>query len=522
MKKIVTLLAMLLLITTTVTFVPVRASPGTITVGIIGPQGLPHFSPCGMWQGAELAASEINATGGVDVGGTPYYIKIVPGNEYAVTGPGGTPEPDKAVQEVVNLITLKGCQILIGGFRTECAGPMINKSMDYKVPFFIDGASTDDLISKTVRVNYDRFKYTFRVTPINSTMLFYTICAFLGGYVIPTVLKPIYGHYLWPEANRTQVRVAVLTEALNWTLSMHAALTNPAIYPKLLGPYANVTFSARVDPTKPELLPGLMDNVIASQARLMIHVFSAPIGVSLIVTWASKGVQALPVGINVMGQLQTHWATTGGLCQYECILATAGTRTPIVPGKTEVFWDHFTGNYSGKWPLYTAWGAYDSIYGLKEAIEAADSLDPDTLVPVFEATDRTGLTGRFRYANDHDVYMTAADLGPYHTGNVRAMMVQWQAARMEVVWPIYQYSPLPYARMVRLPTAMYPLITDINYDGRVDGKDIAIASKAFGSYPGHPRWRMEADLPPVDGRVDGKDIAKIAKDFGKYVTLPLP
>jgi len=516
MKSIVRIVAILLLISTIFTFVPIRAANPTIKVGVIGPQGLPHWSPAGMKEGAELARDEINAAGGVDVGGTPYDIELVYGNEFAVP----TPDPAKAAAEVERLITVAGAKFLIGAFRTEVAMAMIDKAMDYQTPFFIDGASTDELISKTVPVNYARYKYLFRVTPVNSTVLFKTIAAFLGGYAIPKVLLPIYGDYLWPGAPTKQVRVAVLTEALNWTITMHALLTNPAIYPGVLGPNANVTYSARVPATATDLSPYL-SAVIASKARLMIHVFSGMTGLYLIGQWAAMGVQALPAGINVMAQLDTHWAATGGKCEYENILNFAGTRTPIVPGKTEVFWDNFVAR-TGRWPIYTAWGAYDAIYGLKEAIETADSLNADTLVPVFEATNRIGLSGRFRYTSTHDVFLTTSDLGPKHLGNIRAVMVQWQAAppsgRMEVVWPSMDL----YSRMVRLPSVMYSLLTDINYDGKVDIKDIALAAKAFGSYPGHPSWRMEADLPPTDGKVDIKDIARIAKDFGKFETLPLP
>ena len=54
---------------------------------------------------------------------------------------------------------------------------------------------------------------------------------------------------------------------------------------------------------------------------------------------------------------------------------------------------------------------------------------------------------------------------------------------------------------------------DINGDGKVDGKDVAIAAKAFGSLPGDPRWSPWVDFNQ-DGKIDGKEIAAIAKGFG--------
>ena len=60
------------------------------------------------------------------------------------------------------------------------------------------------------------------------------------------------------------------------------------------------------------------------------------------------------------------------------------------------------------------------------------------------------------------------------------------------------------------------LSTDINGDGIVNILDIAIVAKAYGSYPGHPRWNPGADLDG-NGTVNILDIAKVAKDYGKKV-----
>jgi len=68
----------------------------------------------------------------------------------------------------------------------------------------------------------------------------------------------------------------------------------------------------------------------------------------------------------------------------------------------------------------------------------------------------------------------------------------------------------------------YPLIhpygyvpsPDLNDDGKVDIEDISTAALAFGSYPSHPRWKVQADINK-DSKVDIRDIVLIAKNFGK-------
>jgi len=63
-------------------------------------------------------------------------------------------------------------------------------------------------------------------------------------------------------------------------------------------------------------------------------------------------------------------------------------------------------------------------------------------------------------------------------------------------------------------TVKIRLYGDVNGDGKIDGKDIALASLAFGTVPGDARWNPDADINQ-DGKIDGKDIVLISLNFGK-------
>ena len=54
---------------------------------------------------------------------------------------------------------------------------------------------------------------------------------------------------------------------------------------------------------------------------------------------------------------------------------------------------------------------------------------------------------------------------------------------------------------------------DLNGDGVVDIKDIAIAASAFFSYPGHSRWNADADMD-LNEIIDIRDICFVAINFG--------
>lgn len=64
------------------------------------------------------------------------------------------------------------------------------------------------------------------------------------------------------------------------------------------------------------------------------------------------------------------------------------------------------------------------------------------------------------------------------------------------------------------------VLGDLDGDGLVDGKDISIISRAYGSYPGHPRWNPDADITGSqylvpDEFVDAKDLALVCRNFGR-------
>jgi hypothetical protein len=65
---------------------------------------------------------------------------------------------------------------------------------------------------------------------------------------------------------------------------------------------------------------------------------------------------------------------------------------------------------------------------------------------------------------------------------------------------------------IGLPTYPYKKVVTTP-DFKVDMKDVGTAAKAFGSYPGHPRWWTLADLDH-NYKVDMKDIGAIARKFG--------
>ncbi|MCJ7635647.1 dockerin type I domain-containing protein [Candidatus Bathyarchaeota archaeon] len=572
-KNLVLLLIPMLIFSITMLNVKVTAA-STVKIGVLFPKyltqgggGFGGSGHGGLYDGAQMAAQEINTAGGINVGGTMENIELDFQDEGALDPTLIPPNYNTAITtaSMTEMLTA-GCQFIVGGFRTETTQAALsvlkswNTGGETPVPFWICGSATSALINNNQTANPGG-QWVFRVTPINDTMLLYTVTNYLKQYLVPKLAK-MYTNATYPTETPGQFRYAVIAEDLTWTQSMALYLTAPAGYGGLplpgynyfLGP--NVTTSGVLGTGGAAPIPGrnlvpstgydfssLVSTLKAEKVRLIIDIFTMPEVNNLIAAVKAAEMPAMVMGIDVPGQQQSHWSDTSGAANYECLLCWSGTGTEIVPGYSEVFFKNFCGFSGGYWPMYTASGAYDAIYGIKEAIESAGTTDPNTLLPVIRATNRIGLSGQFKYTTSNDEFCNSMGINwsaygdkPY--GWARSEIVQWiqnatdpgspypnVGAQMNVVSPTRlndTYAP-PYARKTVMPPSMYELANwDVNFDGKVNMADVGQCAKAFGGIPSKANWNMEVDTN-TDGKIDMKDIGTIAKNFGKNaLQWPLP
>ncbi|MEM2780642.1 MAG: hypothetical protein QW791_07245 [Candidatus Bathyarchaeia archaeon] len=529
-RKIALILIPLLLTSMIILSMPkTSAQVEYLDVGIIVPKVYPFGEAAtgGTEAGAIMGALDINNTGGIKVGGTTYYIRLHLINEWSHPS---IWNPENAKAELQAAIEA-GVRYFIGGFRTEMLEilrdqvifPWNDAHPNDPVLLLINGASTDELC-KDWSTN-PKYRWIFRVMPINSTTLCETVIDYLREYLVPKKLAYLFAN---------TVKFACVAEEKKWTEGICSRLETEG-----LGPNATFYKCWRTPEQSgaPVFLP-ILQECAQKGVDLVVHIYTLSDVLTLVGLWNAYKFPFVLVGIDVPSQcfLVVDW--TGGKCNYECHMMAFGTRNPIVPGITEVWWDRFVAMWNA-WPAYTALGAYNGLLTLKAAIETAGSIDQFDVRDALEESEGIQLIngiGKFVYET-HDVYCdsTGATWDGKYT---RAFMVQW--VNMTYYDPGYKTKPLneaykgfvlrvvspvdqPFSKKFLIPPWIHPLGDyDLYVDGIIDYGDIGPAARAFGSAPGAPRWWIEADING-DSFIDYLDIGPICRNFGKTApNIPVP
>ena len=388
---------------------------GEIRIGVIGPmkfvQGIGH------WNGATMAAEEINAKGGIQVGFWKSKIKLVQAdsNEFL--------NVTDATNAMERLMTQDKVDFVVGGFRTEAVLAMQDIAMEHKKIFIGCGAAHDELCLRVAK-DYNRYKYWFRGTPFNSTYLARTAFVHLG--TVAALVKQ--------TLNIPKIKVAIVMEKAAWADPMVAAAQ--AAIPKMGMEIAGVWRpSAVATDTTAEL-----SAIQRSEAHIIFTIFSSSVGIPFARQAGELKIPAFQVGINVEAQKEGFMQATQGMGDY---VMTSNTYARGVEQNelTKPFVDGYIKRF-GEVPTYNA-DTYAAItYGLAPTIEQAGSLNADKIVSILEERVYKTPSGVVKYMKDaQGKHLHDLTWGP---GFLTGISTQWQGGKLMGVWP-YKWKATPEA-----------------------------------------------------------------------------
>lgn len=335
---------------------------GQIAIGVAGEAE--HMT--GMFQmlGATMGAGEINAAGGVDIGGVPHEIALVP----IETGE-ATVDPLGSQGYSALLAKIDEVDAILAGFRTEALTVYREVAVGPDgagVLFFDCGAATVTFCESVVD-DYDNYKYFFKATPPNDYFLAESVARIVDS--VGRAIREAGGF-----AEDYTLRAGIIADDAVWCGEL------PTLLEGLLAGYNFdvVAPPVLIDPllVDPAQMGAALAPIAAGDPHVVIPVLSADAGVAFAGTRKVMMPSAMSVGINVPAQFKSPFAadlatppTEGGpYVGYDIILDTWAEEVAAT-ASTLAFLAAFSSYSGGEYPLYTAI-TYDFTKILAAVIEA--------------------------------------------------------------------------------------------------------------------------------------------------------
>jgi len=355
-----------------------------------------------------LAVAQINASGGVDVGGEkrPFKVEVIDTRDLEP----GVPVSE-ALLAVEKLILDKKADFIVGGpVRSEAAlaaMPLLSKYK--KVSILTTGVLTPKYHALVAK-EYDKYKYCFRIHGEAKNLVGEMFANF-------TDLKEKYGFnnlfIIAQDVSHARGAAKVMkavAEKKGWNV------TGVEIYPTGATDFSMGLLKAKN--TQSEIINIWMD---------------MPESAILLKQWYEMKIPALPFGSTLAAAEQPgFWDATEGKGEYTlCNVVNAGNAPSEATPWTMKFYDAYTKMWDVEPEGLGTSSSYMAVYVLRDAIERAGSLDSDKVVAELEKTDVMGVYGRLRFDPKSHQVIPATDPKEGAVGSI----IQWQDKKRVVVYP---------------------------------------------------------------------------------------
>ena len=359
-------------------------------------------------RGIKLAVEEINAKGGVTVGGEkrPFKVEVIDTRDLEP----GVPVSE-ALLAVEKLILDKKSDFILGGpVRSEAALATMSLLSKYKKVSILSTGVLTPKYHAMVAKQYDKYKYCFRIHGEAVQLVGEMFMNF-------TELKKEYGFnnlfIIAQDVSHARGAAKVMNKV---ALKKGWNVTGVEIYPTGASDFSMGLLKAKK--TKTEIINIWMD---------------MPESSILLKQWYDMKIPALPFGSTLAAAEQPgFWKATEGKGEYTlCNVVNAGN----APSEATPWTMKFYNAYAKKWNVEPeglgSSSSYMAVYVLRDAIERADTLNSDKVVSELEKTDVMGVYGRLRFNPKSHQVIPSLDPKEGAVGTI----LQWQAGKRIVVFP---------------------------------------------------------------------------------------
>lgn len=357
-------------------------------------------------KGVTMGAEDINAAGGVHVGGKNHKLKIFGADSNELLS------VVDAVNAVERLITINKVDFLLGSVRSEAALAMLEVAAENRKIFMTLGAASPALPMKVAK-DYDKYKYWFRGASANSI--------YQANYIF--IYLEFVARAVKEQLGIDNPRVAVVAEKAVWADPIVKLI-------KAKAPKVGVEFVGAWRPSATAVdLSSELSAVRRAKAHIILFFAAGPVDVTISRQAGELQIPAIVVGTSVDATTQDHWKTTDGNCNYRMVGNTSGN--VAITQKTRPFWKRYSQEY-GEFPCQYTTAIYDTMFVLKEAIERSGNIESEAVIKELEKTDYQGVSGRYAFHPLGHKFPHDRIYGPDY---IPMFGTQWQNGDLVVVWP---------------------------------------------------------------------------------------
>jgi len=357
-------------------------------------------------RGMMLAAEQINAAGGVNVGGVmrPLKLEIIDSRDE---------EPGVPTSEVLlaieKLILQKKADVIAGGpCMSECGMAAMDIYARYKTIDIVSIGCYTPSWDKKFAKNPEKYKYSFRAS----------------------------GSVKWYIKEALDLLQKIKNE--HGFNKMFISIDDSLMCRKAAGIVEKLAKKKGWEIVGIDKHPiGTTDYSVAlskckkSGAQVLFMWAYSPETSILLKQWADMEVPALPIGFIGAAEDPGFWKATKGKGAYTIVtLSETGNVPSNVTPKAMEFYNAFEKRW-GVPPRSTGCvSAYEALYVLKDAIERAGTLDKGALITALEKTNLPAVRGTIRFDENHQIIY-----GYDPKTSVLGCWAQWQDGKRVCVFP---------------------------------------------------------------------------------------
>ena len=348
----------------------------TIKIGVLADLDMPSGE--GALRGAILAAEQLNVEGGI----MGRRVEVFSEDSDSESG------ADMLVvsNALTKLITVHEADFILGAIAGQ-AGLVCQDIVLQHKKILMGVWSPDDFLTERVTDDYDSYKYFFRISPINNTIMFKGIPYCTSG------LRDITGFNKVGYLAQDVPTWSAIADGLDYVLPEFYGFD--LVYRGKFPPLGTIDFASYFAAAE------------EAGVEILLTLIGGTDGILAVKEWYDRQSPMVLWGINLQAGSPNFWEETDGKCIYTSYVGNAFDAEYPLTSLSLPYLEDYEERWNDK-PTGSSDGAYTALrLILPDAIKRAETTETEAVIKALEETSiKTILSNDFRFTSNHDLLIT--------------------------------------------------------------------------------------------------------------------